>query len=326
MALKKTAPKILPKKTAKKEDKLSVEELRKRKEEVLARINAEIGDSEDEIPPVEDTVPVSDESEGEVDNSEAESKKELEEEMLKDEEEISQEEQQEAKEDVEDKIIKESAEENIEVVKADDDEDIKISDIPVRSMEDLSKGKDSESESLASTFSASEFGLSNGEGSKKRNILLFIVVFLLVALVSAIFYFFFTGSLKFEPSQQPVVETVSPTQAPTATPTPVEFNRSELSVNVLNGSGVGGAAGKMQTLLEDLGYEDIEVGNAETSDYINVTLQLKQDYEQFGELISEDLKDDYVVNDNIEALDSDSEFDVVIIIGQEEDVASDEDE
>src|SRR3989344_3619400 len=65
---------------------------------------------------------------------------------------------------------------------------------------------------------------------------------------------------------------IEPTQAPTATPTPVEFDRASLSVQVLNGSGVSGEAGRMETYLSDLGYENTEIGNADNSDYQDITI------------------------------------------------------
>lgn len=56
------------------------------------------------------------------------------------------------------------------------------------------------------------------------------------------------------------------TSTPTLTPTPVEIDREEISIEVLNGTGIAGEASFLQTELEDLGYEQIEVGNASSQD------------------------------------------------------------
>lgn len=50
--------------------------------------------------------------------------------------------------------------------------------------------------------------------------------------------------------------------SPTPEPTPTAMTREEITVEVLNGSGVTGAAGALAKKLEELGYKIGEVGNA----------------------------------------------------------------
>lgn len=277
-----------------KEEKVSAEDIKKKREEVLARIDAEIGDE------VSDEVVIDEKTDKKIEEEKKEEEKEeFEEKMLEEDEEKKS----DGEEVVEEKEEEIKVEEKIESEKVEDDV--------------MAKEEDGRS-----TFSAAEFGLSDRKSSKGKNILLFAVVFLLVAIVSALFYFFATGSLKFE---KPVEELqVTPTEEPSPTPTPEEFDRAELSVQVLNGSGISGEAGVMQTYLEDLGYEDIEVGNADSSDFVGVTIQIKEEFEDLAELIDEDLADEYTVNGDYEILDEESEFDVVIIVGSEEDEEAEE--
>ena len=60
-----------------------------------------------------------------------------------------------------------------------------------------------------------------------------------------------------------------PTQEPTPTPepTPTEeaepVDKSEVRIEVLNGTGTPGDAGYLQGELEDIGFEDIDAGNAD---------------------------------------------------------------
>jgi uncharacterized protein YaiE (UPF0345 family) len=56
------------------------------------------------------------------------------------------------------------------------------------------------------------------------------------------------------------VQTPSPTVAPAVTPEPV--NKEGISVELLNGTGIGGEAGYLETQLKSLGYTDIKTGNA----------------------------------------------------------------
>lgn len=295
------AEKKVIKKTVKpsgKEEKVSAEEINKMKEEFLARIDAEIGEDSEEV--------VVDEKKEEVESSESE-KEEFEKEMLEDEK---------AKEDEEIKEV----EEDDDFEKKEERKDFEEVENVRSEKEDREDEKEKEQdkrEEINSTFSAAEFGLVDNKGNKGKNIILFLVVFLLVAIISALFYLFSTGILKIERPQESVE--VTPTQAPSPTPTPVEFDRAALSVQILNGSGQSGVAATMQTFMEDLGYEGLEIGNADNDDYENVTIQIKEEYEDLAKLIDEDLASDYIVNSDYEVLEDDSEYDVVIIVGSEPD-------
>lgn len=56
------------------------------------------------------------------------------------------------------------------------------------------------------------------------------------------------------------------TPAPSPTPDAEPVDKSEISIEVLNGTGVPGEAGYLQGELEDLGFEDITAGNADDQD------------------------------------------------------------
>ncbi len=48
------------------------------------------------------------------------------------------------------------------------------------------------------------------------------------------------------------------------TPTVDQINLDQISVQVLNGSGISGQAGKVKTLISDLNFKDIQIGNADS--------------------------------------------------------------
>lgn len=287
------ADKKVVKKTEAKKGETSLEEIKKRKEEVLARIDAEIGEEESSSEVVVDEKT---DKKIEVDGDGKKSKEDLEEKMT-----------EESNNDEKIETAKENGDEEVK-----EDEKVQDREEGVNDDTELSSEKDREN----STFSAAEFGMVGNKSNKGKNIALFFVVFLLVAGISALFFFFFTGALKFQPKEEK--SEVIPTETPTPTEEPVAFEREDLSVQVLNGSGVSGAAGEMQTYLEDLKYENIEVGNADSSDYINVSIQLKEEIEEFVEFIIEDVGEGYIVDEDYEILDEDNEYDVLIIVGLEE--------
>lgn len=105
------------------------------------------------------------------------------------------------------------------------------------------------------------------------------------------------------PEEEEAEEEASPTKAPTNTPRPTQnpvdkttgLDRSELSVEVLNGSGVSGAAAKAAENLRVLGYSISKTGNADNSDYTNTTIEVKSSSSEFLSLLKKDLSGSYTI-------------------------------
>lgn len=93
------------------------------------------------------------------------------------------------------------------------------------------------------------------------------------------------------------------------------LDRAGLTVDILNGSGVSGAASKMSSFLKDLGYSIGSTGNADNFDYTNVTIQVKSGMSKYLPLLKKDIGSSYTVGDTNTALASGS-ADAVIIIGK----------
>lgn len=113
--------------------------------------------------------------------------------------------------------------------------------------------------------------------------------------------------------------TPSPTGKQAATTTSVDkatgLDRSTLTVEVQNGSGVSGAASKMSTLLKDAGYTVGTTGNADNFDYQGVTIQVKSTKSKYLPLLKKDVSASYTVTDSSTSLAS-STADAVIIVGK----------
>ena len=70
----------------------------------------------------------------------------------------------------------------------------------------------------------------------------------------------------------------TPTVAPTIVPTPTidaSILRKDISVRVLNGGGVAGAASKMKAFLEEKGYVVDSTGNTKEYTYNSTVVQVK---------------------------------------------------
>lgn len=112
--------------------------------------------------------------------------------------------------------------------------------------------------------------------------------------------------------------TPTPTPVPTPTPTPnVTVKREDLSIKVLNGGGVPGAAGKMKSFLEEKGYTVSGVGNTEDYTYEQTEILVKSDKEAYRKLLQEDLNDDYVIGTGAATLSDDASEDAQVIVGKE---------
>lgn len=115
--------------------------------------------------------------------------------------------------------------------------------------------------------------------------------------------------------------TPTPTPKPTGTASSTDkatgLDRSKLSVRIMNGSGVSGAAKKASDFLEKLGYNVIQIGNAETSDYEETEIQITKAQDDFLPLLKKDLSSDYTIASTTDEPASDEKADAVVIIGKE---------
>lgn len=121
------------------------------------------------------------------------------------------------------------------------------------------------------------------------------------------------------PTESPTIE---PTAIPTAKPTssPVDkatgLDRSNLSVEVQNGSGEVGAASKASEVLKTFGYHVITIGNADNFDYENVTLKVKSDKGDFLPLLKKDLGFTYTIGSSSADLSASASADSLVIVGK----------
>ncbi|HLD92372.1 MAG TPA: LytR C-terminal domain-containing protein [Patescibacteria group bacterium] len=130
---------------------------------------------------------------------------------------------------------------------------------------------------------------------------------------------YFSGISRLSTGEKTPVPTVTSTPEATATPTSgskTDVKRSDIKVQVLNGSGTSGLAGKAKTYLEGLGYKDVAVGNASSSDFAETEIQIKDSVKGFLDTITTDLSKNYTVSKETKVLTASSKFDIVITLGK----------
>jgi hypothetical protein len=163
---------------------------------------------------------------------------------------------------------------------------------------------------------------------KSRNGSKLFVIFLIIILLigGVVGGLYFLGKSQKSESNTAVIptSTPAPTEIPSPsatvsaslTPTPssasANLDRSKLSVSVLNGSGVRGAANTTAATLRNLGYVVGATGNAERFNYTGVTILIKKAKSNYGDLIKKDLEvdeADVIVDETIAT-------DAVVIVGR----------
>lgn len=154
---------------------------------------------------------------------------------------------------------------------------------------------------------------------EKKNKKIFIIGVLLagVLLLStvALGFYFFGGQ---DTVEETAVEVEEAEEEPAPTLEITELVREDWTIEVLNGSGVAGAAGELQEKLEDLGYEVLEVGNADNSDYEETEVYISSDMIDEADAFIEDLEEELdIVADPQELDDEEAPAVVRIIIGSE---------
>lgn len=110
--------------------------------------------------------------------------------------------------------------------------------------------------------------------------------------------------------------TPTPTPAPPTPPTPAAPKRSDIKVQVLNGGGTPGSAGKAKTFLEEKGYTVADVGNTPEYTYIKTEILVKPGKGAYLEFLKADLADEYTIGTAAATLSEDVSFDAQVIVGK----------
>lgn len=144
----------------------------------------------------------------------------------------------------------------------------------------------------------------------KRKLWVWVLVVLALASIVGIGMMFVRGD------SSGTAPTPTPTPIPSPTPAPV-LDRADLTVEVLNGGGAVGAAGKMRDFLKEKGYSVESVGNTDEYTYEETEILVKPDKEAYLSLLKEDLAADYLIGSTAATLEEDASYDARVIVGKE---------
>ena len=94
----------------------------------------------------------------------------------------------------------------------------------------------------------------------------------------------------------------------------VELKKEDLKIKVENGAGIPGIAAKTRDFLNNLGYNVVEIGNADETGRQDTLLKIKQSKVSYTELLSKDMSESYKVMLE-EDLPETENYDVLIVVG-----------
>lgn len=178
------------------------------------------------------------------------------------------------------------------------------------------------------------------DAPKKSKNLLFAVLFFVILIILALGAKQFLFGSKEKKAEVPAI-TPTPTeyQFPTDTPAPspttavtptakavpttnpvdqgTGLDRSTLTIEVQNGSGVAGVAVKAGDYLKGLGYKVSAMGNADNFDYANTVVRVKDSKSSFLSLLKKDLGFSYTVGTASADLSSTAATDALVIVGKQ---------
>lgn len=118
----------------------------------------------------------------------------------------------------------------------------------------------------------------------------------------------------------PAISLTQPT--PTVTPPPTQptlmpLAKNEITLEVLNGGGVPGAASQMKAFLEEKGYTVSDTGNTEEYTYEQTEIHVKSAKEAYLTILEDDISESYTVGTLKATLAESEPYDVRIIVGKE---------
>lgn len=210
-------------------------------------------------------------------------------------------------------VSKEKKEEKAETLKVE--KKVVVEEIPQTDSEEVPAISEEQELSSETETTLSERPLEEEAPLEKTNRKLFVAGLIVVLFVFGVtgWVFYLTDRYAEKTTQEEITLEEGTTEEPAATPASTQLERGEITLEILNGSGVAGAAGDAAEVFETLGYEDVEIGNADETE--GNKLYVSSDIEDLIDVLLEDVEEELDISSISGELD-DSTASARIILGE----------
>ncbi len=142
------------------------------------------------------------------------------------------------------------------------------------------------------------------------------VFFLLFFIGSILTVVFGGGYYLLQRIEQKDVSSVTYTPSPTPTPSPITLAKEELTMRILNGTGIPQQASKVKKALEEKGYKKIETDNADDTNQEETLVTFSSRISEEAEKEIMDVLES-IFSTVVKEKDSNTDLDILIITGSE---------
>lgn len=184
--------------------------------------------------------------------------------------------------------------------------------------EEKKEEQEEKKEIIAKDETQEEDSVPTRSFSLNRNVIYIGVIILLLCGLGFLYtQGVFSSLLNTMQPKKEVVEVAKEQPTPTPTQIPTEEDKTKLTVQVLNGTGITGQAGKVKTRLEKLDYSEIKTANGDTKENTTTTITFSSKVSKdYRDEIIKDLEDLFETVESVESKEDD-EFDIVVLTGTE---------
>jgi hypothetical protein len=210
-------------------------------------------------------------------------------------------------------VSKEKKEEKAETPKVE--KKVVVEEVPQADSKEVPAFSEEQELSSETETTLSERPLEEEAPLEKTNRKLFTAGIIVVLFIFGVtgWVFYLTNRYAEKTTQEEITLEEGTTEEPAATPAPTQLEREEITLEILNGSGVAGAAGDAAEVFEALGYEDVEIGNADETE--GNELYVSSDIEDLIDVLLEDVEEELDISSISGELD-DSTASARIILGE----------
>lgn len=154
-----------------------------------------------------------------------------------------------------------------------------------------------------------------GDQNNQKIFIFGCISFVVICLLTGLMFYLKSQNSNNNTSTQPIENKIESSSSASLS-NQESLNKSDWTFEVLNGSGVAGAAKSIANKIQNLGYTVVKTGNADKNNYPNTLLLIAETSTQSSVLLLKDLNDNLGIS-TISGTFNDSAASARIIVGKQ---------